>query len=762
MTNSRYSHPRFASLSFGLAACTALTAGAAYAQDSGRETVIVTAQKREQSLQEVPIAVTALDDAFIESRGVTSIESLTALSPGLTIQRAPNNKTAAQISIRGGVTINPALTWEPTVGIYRDGVYIGKTQGSIFDVVDLERVEVLRGPQGSLYGRNTLAGAINLVTKKPTGEFGGSAEISYGNYDYKMAKATVDLPQAGPFKIKAAGMIEERDGLVDVVDNPFPAVTTAGARSTDELDNIDRKAALVSVQFDPTDQLTVDYSFDYSDADQKPQFAQIIRVLPGNIFDPASPFYAGGLVGGQYFGFPLDLYVNAERQDTASIDFETFERSTVQGHALTATYDLGGAEIKSITGYRELEWEDSLDLDGSPLPLAHTERYSDYESFSQEVQITGEARGVNYVGGVYYFSDEGNTENPQFFFGGASVFDSQYNFETEAWAAYGQVDVPLGERVTLTGGLRYTTEDKSIGRRLISLSPTPVTFVPGGTSAEETFDRLTPTVILAYQANPDVNLYVKYAEGYKSGGFNGEASTPAELQRPYDEETIQSIEAGLKSVLLGGDLTLNTAVFYNQHQDMQLSVFTAQNAASSDIRNAGEANMFGFEIEATARPSDRITVTANYAYLDPEYDEFIDAGVDVADDRAFPHAPEHTLSLIGDVNIADGPRGRLDASADLQYVSEYFTYPYTLDRTQPQNAFGSQADARGVLNARLAWSEIPVGQSDTKLEVSVWGRNITDEEYLANFIDFGAGFGGLTNGYFGDPRTYGVTLRAKW
>lgn len=725
------------------------------------DTVIVTSQRREQDLQQVPVAVTAISSDFVESRGITSIEGLSTLAPNLKIEQTPGNSTSAQISIRGGVTINPALTWEPTVGIYLDGVYIGKTQGSVFDVADIERIEVLRGPQGTLYGRNTLAGAINIISKAPTGSFGGYAEASLGDYNLRQFRAGVDLEQLGPFRIKLSGMLRSRDGIIEVVDNPVAGVTLAGPASSRELDSVERASGLVAVSFDLSPDISVDYAFDYSTADQKPRFSQIIQVDPGNIFDPASPAYAGGgPFGGQYFGFPLDLYVSQDRQFTASVDGPVFEDMTTSGHSLTATADLGWGELKSITGYRKLEWNDALDLDGSPLPLAHTSRLSDYDSFSQEIQLAGTMDRIDYVAGLYYFTDDGATENPQFFFGGGARFDSRYGFSTDAMAAYGQVDWRLNDRVTLTGGLRYTTEEKSVDRLLTALGAPDIALVPAGTKASETFENLSPTVVISYRPDEDINLYAKYSQGYKSGGFNGEASTPEEVRRPYDAEEVTSWEAGLKSTLAGGTVRVNVAAFLNRHRDMQLSVFTAENAAASDIRNAGEATIRGIELEGTWQPADGLTMSASYAHLDSEYDEFIDAGSDVARNRSFPHAPENTFSLVGDARLWSGRMGTVVLSGDYQYTDAYFTFPYTLIRTDPQNAFNSRADERGLVNARLAWKGIKAGGSE--LEVSVWAKNLLDKEYLSNFIDFGPGFGGLVNGYFGDPRTVGISLRANW
>lgn len=729
--------------------------------------IVITAQKREQSLQDVPIAVTAINSDYIESRNITSIESLSSLAPNLKIENTPGNTTAAQISIRGGVTINPALTWEPTVGIYLNGSYIGKTQGSIFDVADIERLEVLRGPQGTLYGRNTLAGAVNVITAKPTGEFGGKVKVGFGNYNSRLAKGSLNLGQIGPVRAKVSALIEQRDGFVDGVDNPFSGVLAAGALSSKELQSLDKKSFLVALAADLTDNVSLDYTFDYSDADNDPTFAQIVSVNPGNIFDPASPAYVGFPGGpGQYFGFPLDLYVNADRQDTFTTDGEVFEKSKVQGHNLTATFKTGVGDLKSITALRKMEWDDSLDLDGSPLTLAHTARISDYDSFSQELQLTGTQGKVNYVLGAYYFEDDGYTENPQFFFGGANVFDSQYGFTTEAIAAYGQLDFAITDRLSLSGGLRYTDETKTTERSNIAVAPfdigggivlpagTPL--IPVGTEGKTSFNNLSPQVTLNYEASDDVSLYAKYSEGFKSGGFNGEAGTVAESLRPYDSEIVDSFEVGAKTRFWDGRAQLNAAAFFNDHKDMQLSVFTAEGAAASDVRNAGGAEISGFEVEALFQLSPEFLMRANYGSLSTEYTEFIEAGVDEKDNRAFPHAPKSTFSAGFDWDAFDTGFGSVKISADANHSAKYFTFPFSLDPNAPQQAFNTRAPARTIVNGRIALGDIPIANSEA--ELAIWGKNIFNEEYLANFIDFGPGFGGLTNGYFGAPATYGMTL----
>ncbi len=215
----------------------AFIAAPASAQDAAQDSadsgpgigeIVVTAQKRSENIQNVPIAISAVSSQFLETRGITSIDSLGSIAPNVKFERAPSNKTISQIAIRGSVTINPAVTWEPAVGLYLNGVYIAKAQGSIFDVADLERVEILRGPQGTLYGRNALAGAVNLVPKMPSGELGFKGELTYGNYDYWKGRAVLDLPAMGPFSLKLSGQIQKRDGFIKLTPNPYPQAFLAG------------------------------------------------------------------------------------------------------------------------------------------------------------------------------------------------------------------------------------------------------------------------------------------------------------------------------------------------------------------------------------------------------------------------------------------------------------------------------------------------------------------------------------------------------
>ena len=763
-----------------------LTPAAAMAQDDPKEAgpegagigdIVVTAQKRSENLQDVPIAISAIGSQFIESRGVSSIDALGAVAPNVKIERAPSSKTISQIAIRGSVTINPAITWEPAVGLYLDGVYIAKAQGSIFDVADLERVEMLRGPQGTLYGRNALAGAVNLITRKPSGEAGGSLDVTYGSYDHIRAKAVLDLPKMGIFSVKLSGQLVKRDGLVKIVPNPFPAAFLALPPKVQDLDSIDSHSFMVQVRAELSDTVTADYTYDYSKQNQRPPFAQLLRVNrnadPRDIFDPASVSYpfAGAF-------FPLNLYANPQRQTAATVDGQTYERSRSFGHALTLTADLGAATVKSITAYRDLDWADGLDLDGSPLDVAFTQRISDYHAFSQELQLTGKALEdrLDYVLGAFYFSEKAETLGPQRFFGGANVFQSDYGSHTKAFALYSQLDYRFAEAFKLSLGARYTHEKKDVRRFFATGTPlTTVINLPYGGVPDAKYNDFSPAATLSWSPSEAVNVYARFARGFKSGGFNGETNVffdpgaPAgcplgltELCLPYKPEKVDSYEIGIKTRLLDNRLIFNVAAFHDRHKDIQLSIFTATGAAASVVRNAASARIQGLEFEAVLRPVEGLTINGSLAFLDAKYLRYIDGGIDVANNRAFPHTPKRTAALGFDWRAMQGDWGSLNLSGDLNHVSAYYTFPYPLVTPTPsdQNAHSSRSPGRTIVNLRAAVADIPVGNA--KLEVAGFVRNLTKEADPSNFIDFGPGFGGILLGYFPDPRTWGLSLGVKF
>jgi iron complex outermembrane receptor protein len=733
------------------------------ASSGGLEEIVVTAERREEKLRDVPVAVTSFSAAALQTRNITDIRGIQGFAPNVAIVQSPGYQTESDVSIRGGVTINPAPYWDPTNGLYVDGVFIPKAIGNVMDMANIDHIEVLRGPQGTLYGRNSLGGAINIVTQKPTGVLEGYITAGAGNYGSTAVRGNINLPKIGIFSIQLSGAMEGHDGYINSVNTP-------GFKSYQgKFDSLNSRAGRIAVRADITDDLTLDYSFDSSYQVDTPNYSQLTRVGIGGptaIFDPNSPAFSG---------IPLANFIqhspgpsNGATADGGFNGGKPFEVANIRAHALTATWDVNDElTLKSITSYRWIDWSNNLDLDGSPLPVAGTALYTHYHAASEEIQATGQIDRFHYTVGGFYFNDGGYTQNPQSFFFGQSVFDSQYGYGTQNYAFYGQVDYNppiLDDKLTVTFGLRYNNETK-FGSRFEAAGTAfaPLSVVIPGVSATKNYDSATPMAVLKYAVDEDVNVYVKFAEGFKSGGFNGEASTTAEALTPFLPEMVDEYEVGLKSRWLDGKLNVNLAAYYDRHSDMQLSVFVATGAASSVVRNAGSADISGLELEIQALPVSWLTLSGSVGYTNTNYNQFINNGVNVANDRAFPYAPQFTASASADATLMDNDFGKLNFILDYLHSDAYYEYPYSFNANNPDINAGfapsTKASAQNIFNARLRLSNIQV--PDGTLEFSMWGKNIFNDKYRINGIDFGSGFGNMTISYYGDPPTFGgdVTYR---
>lgn len=698
------------------------------------QTVVVTAQRRNQDLQDVPISVSAMDVAELQARGITNVADLSAAAPSIVVMSGTGgNPTTAQIAIRGSFAGNPAMYWDSPVGIYLNGAYISKAQGSVFNLPDLERIEVLRGPQGTLYGRNTMAGAVNLITRTPTGVFGGTASVGFGNYNSKVGRVVLDLPAMGKLNASFGGRIERRDGWVK----------NMGPGPTPSLGKLDDKDAFVALHLDATDNLAFDYRYDYSKADDTPYFNQAIHS------DVEQIFHIPGIA------------VNQDRQTTANINYPVFETMRVDNNALTVTWKPGDVStFKYIGANREMHWDDGLDLDGSPIPFAQSNAYSRYRQTSHELQYLGNVGRWNWVTGLYYFEDSGFTDNPQSYFMGAANYAGNYGFGTRSRAAYGQVDYNLTDKLTLTAGLRRTVESKNVSR-FQAINGYPL--VPAGTAAEASFSATTPTLNVSYQFNPDHMVYVRYAKGYLSGGFNAEASSTAEVIRPFLPQTAQTYELGTKNTFWGGRASLNADVFYNRVNNLQSIVFTAKQSTSSDVRNVGHSHNQGLELEAQVRALENLDLRMTYSYMLGSFDKFMQLGVNVADNRAVALLPRNMLSLTADATLLRTSRGVLRGTLDYRFTDGYYRYSYQKSMVDPGTAIAANSWIRGyaTINGQLSFTGMP-WTSRVDGEISLWVHNLTNVAHIDNIIDFGPNFGNLRTANWNMPRTFGINFTARW
>jgi iron complex outermembrane receptor protein len=675
---------------------TALAAALAVpvAHSAALEEIIVTAQKRAQNLQDTPIAISAFDAAALEQQGITDIEDVSQYVPNVQIVESPAGSTGATIAIRGSVTINPAITWEPTVGIYMDGVFIAKNAGGIFDVAELERVEVLRGPQGSLYGKNTVGGAINLITRKPSGELRGRVQVGAGSYGERKASFSIDTPVIADIaSFNLSFSKKTRDGFDD------------NLATGDKFKELDNEAGRLSGLFNLSENLELQYSYDWSDVDNTPAMG---------VAAPAPDY---------------------NRPKSAVMDGAIYDRSSTDGHSVHLSWDLQELTIKSITAYRKMTFDDTVDLDGgSPFYQFHTERHIEQDQLSQEFQFIGAVGAVDYIAGFFYFDETASAVNPYDL--GFATVRNFYSVDSESYAVYGHLDWHVTEQLTLSGGLRWTEEEKQFQMNH------PDDFVqPFAVNSSDKWSNLSPSMVVSYAFSEQTSGYAKLALGWKSGGFNGESENITVAQTPYDEEEVTSIELGVKSRLLNERVQVNAAVFHNNIEGLQLSEFLGA-SGYSQITNAGEATVTGLELEVLAAITESFRLNFNYGYLDPKYDKFISAGTDIKAVAQFPYSPENTYS-IGLEYSAD----RLSARLDYSYTDDHVLYH------DPASAALTAVEGYGLVNARVSWSDIEVAEMG-QLKVSLWAKNLTDKEYYINGIPFGpVGFN-----YFGNPRMVGLDV----
>lgn len=740
-----------------LAAIALLSGQASQASASTLEEVIVKAQKREQSLQDVPISITAMGKEELKIKGIANIEDIGTYAPNVKITRTATSTTGATIAIRGSVTSNPAITWEPTVGIYLDGVYVGKNLGSVFDIAELASIEVLRGPQGTLYGKNTLGGAVNLITERPTKEAGMNLKAKLGNYKLRSTSLSLnsgeaDIGSMGTFRAKLTLALKKRDGLYKIRASDIESRGPDGnplmpnPPKSKEHNSLDSRQGRLDLLWQPTDVLEARLVADRVKQDNTPSKGVLTHLAPDE-----GPF-AGILPEG------LDNYLYRKNRNHrhAINDGGDFEKSRNTSYSLFVDYHLdflGEATAKYIGNYRDLDWRDWADYDGSPFAITQGGRVINYDQTSHELQLVGNSNRVDYVAGLYWFKEKASNAST---FHSLSYLDlpatfRKYGLESKSYAAFTQLDwrpeaQVLQDRLMVSAGLRWTREKKDS----YVLDPDPA-----AGKASKKFHNVSPSLTLKWDLLEDTNIYVKYSEGWIAGGFNGESGSREGFQGGYDESSVSSYEAGLKSIWLDNRLRASGAFFHNKIKDMQLNVFTGGSLASTEVRNAGVAVIQGFEIDMTYQPLSSLTLSASYGYLDAKYRKYKDfdsSGVlrNLKNEKDFPYAPRHSYNLSMDYILSRTSWSEIIAHLDYSYVDDHVPY------VDPQENSTSKINSFGILNGRIAMRDIKLAQGH--LELALWAKNIRNKEYRVNTIPFTS----YTTSYFGDPRTFGVELSYQY
>jgi iron complex outermembrane receptor protein len=745
-----------------LAVAAGLLPGLAQAIDE----IFVTAERREASLQETPISITAFSDKLLEELGIEDSEQLAALTPGLVIQR----DVIGKVVIRGIGAENFTVAGDPGVAINYDGAYISRSSVAIFDMFDLERVEVLRGPQGTLYGRNATGGAINFISRKPTEALDGFATMEMGDYDKFRVEGAVGGPISDQVLFRVAGMIHERDGFTD---NIFPDV----GRGLDQLDNKDLWAGRAFLTLKPTDDLDIQFKLDaYRDDSNPPPYKYTddpvvyfgSRDNNGTPADPTDDF----VVPGVPFPNPTagDLYTVSQgfESDIPGSDrtFGDPGRWDQTGYGATVNWSMpNGMTLRSITAYREMEFDWLNDGDGLEAFLVTYFQNDDSDLFTQEFQLLSANDGpLTWVAGLFYL-DESSDSFIGIPINGFANLLIDGTADTTAYAVFGQAAYAFTDGLRGILGLRYNYEEKEVSYVYDRFGT--VTTVNG---EDDDWNSVTPKIGIEYDISDDSMLYGTVTNGFKSGGFNLLA-----VQSSYDEETVWSYELGAKNRFLDGRLQLNANVFYMDYDDLQVGKVVN---LSATIQNAAKANMYGAEVEVSAEVTDQLRVDAGVSWLETEYDQFEtedpgyqlgDNPVDPSDDPAppdcgtliggstidlagceLPRAPNFSGFLAAAYVVPLGGAGDLTLAGNLQYTDDQYFTQFNRDAVAQ--------DSYSVWNARVTW-----GSADGAVQVALYGENLGDEEYFTNSLESGvptAGVDPVVPQYFvGAPRTWGVKVQ---
>jgi len=783
---------------------------AAQAQDAatqpeateGLGDIVVTARRSAESLQSVPVAVTALSSGFIERQGIVSATDVPKFAPNLTVEQQPSSLSAASIFIRGIGNNEPSAVSEQGVGVYLDGVYLARAAGAVFDLIDLDRIEVLRGPQGTLFGRNTIGGALQLVSRKPASTFGATVKAGYGRFNDAYVKGRVDTGYiiGDAIKMSIAGQHRSSDGYVNNTLTP----------SSQDPGSLDANSIAIGLEgdFGP---LTVNYNFDYDDRHGTPAFFQVVAATPSaQAYYSLSPTYGGA----PFLVSPTRLQdvQQAGFTDTAG-NYRYDSHSRVQGHALTLAYEVSPQlTLKSITGYRKFFQDTILNLSGNGVlkgkvldftftspTLTNIETVVPYTGnnapqkqwqFSQELQALGKVGDVSYLLGGYFFKESSSENNRQaltlvvpmaflaptlqgFGFSETQANDTAngvaflnpgiqniginaapvqaFGGTSRSVAVFGQASwrpSSLDGKLELTVGGRYTSDKKTI---YLAGDVNPVQ------RGEKSFSNFSWLGSISYEPIQDVHVYARVSTGYRSGGFNPRAG----VINSFEPEKATAYEAGIKSQFLDNKVRLNLAGYVTDYSNLQIQQFAAgTGGATSLIVNAGKVRLSGFEAELTAQPVKGFQIDGSVGYVNTKYKTFLfrdpntNQIVDVAAQAKPVYSPKWTVH-VGAEYAMDLETMTVRLRGDLSHRTKFFVN--ALNNTAPFNDLLASPNST-LVRARLSFEDIKVGSS--KLDLGIWGDNLTNQKHLSYGIDFGAlGFAGAT---FDKPLSWGVDARIQF
>jgi iron complex outermembrane receptor protein len=696
----------------------------------GLEEVVVTARKRVENLQEVPVSITAVGAQEIEERGSIRVRDLASAIPNF-VFTGPQDSSAPQITVRGIQSqARTNVGFDSGTGVYVDGVAQGRPIGFNQELMDVERVEFLRGPQGTLFGKNSISGAISVTTRRPSEEFTGEARVEAGSSGLLAGNVYVSGPLGDRLLFSASAFRRQRDGYVDNI---------ATGRAVDDEDSIGARAKLL---FKASDDLEF--------------------TLAGDIVnDDAVTTSARALSG--YGVVPRSYQTNVDKPTLAARDLSSV--------SLTVDWKVGGGTVTSISAYGQMERDRTNDTDAGPLNVVSSTLTNDQDQFTQELRFTsGTGGAVSYIAGLYYFRQDvdsfgqscfGAITNVPGFLRGLCG-DTSGNITTISRAAFANADWRISDALTLTGGLRYTKEEKELDY-LQNGFPFGVAPTLPRQQDRLSDDDLSPTVSLLWKATPDVNLYGTVSRGFKSGGWNLDNITSNSITRfsqlRFTAESAWNYEIGAKTTWLDNRLTANIALYRIKYEDLQAvqlqQVLGGGGAVVAVVSNAANARSQGVELELVARPSENLLLSAGFGYADAEYTDYIDrtsggAALDFSGNR-LDNAPKWTRNASIQYTLPTGAL-RWRFRGDWNMRSDYF--------------FGRENLATQRLDG---WStgnvQVGVGNADQTWEVVAFADNVTDREYLVAKGAGGFPFPGVGTSdtvTYGSPRQYGLRATIRF
>jgi iron complex outermembrane receptor protein len=761
-------------------AATVTFAQPAFAQDSGTQSdaeaksdeIIVTARRVGENLQTVPATVSVLNAEALAARQVRDLTDITRTTPNVSIEGAARSSGGgfnSSIFMRGVGQDEFLITFEPGVGTYIDGVYLGRTVGGILELSDVERVEVIKGPQGTLFGRNTIGGVVQVVSKAPQPNFDASSSLGLRSDDGVDASAMINLPISDSAIFRASGMLRKQDGFATNIVNG------------EDLGNVNRLVGRAQLRLLPSDKVTVDLSIDGSRVRQSGVPTSLIDIISRptlGLFNALAPLRdpancARPVPAGLCTITAADV---SRSRGTSSLDAPSRNDADLWGTSGIITFELAdNLTLKSITSYRELDAIFTADLDGTDSPLADTTYITSQNQFSQELQFSGNAAdgAISFVGGLFYFRENASELGdigiirglfqllqaapgpflplgPGLVAGGAGNplnvgldlhFRNQSSIRSSSWAIYGEASYELAPDVRVTGGLRYTRDTKRF--TYSSLRAASGVFAVAPVSLTGEYDAWTPKVGIDWKASDALFLYASAARGFKSGGFNGRATTLFDFSA-FEPETIWSYEGGFKSTLASGRLRLNGAIFYSDYKNIQTTVAlplpAPQVGTASPVLNAGAARIYGAELELFARLADGWTFNGSLGLLEAEYTR--DTPPSILIGNRLPKAPKVQFSLGTDYRTSWSDNFDIGLGADLSRRSR--------QENEPSNYDPIAQPAFTLVNARAF-----LASPEDSWQWSIFVRNLTDKQFLANAFLSG---GGTNIGYFARGREWGSSI----